>query len=450
MVCPLREQALRRGNAVGLVAPGITRDYSEVDVHCSRLTGRLRDTIGIGAGDRIAVVSANGPEWFPLLFACLRTGAVMCPLNIRQPLRALLEQLSDLRPALVLSDRDLHGLRFPVREMETFVRGAAGFPDEEAFVDPARTATCLYTSGSGGRAKRIEHQLAHHLASANSANQAAPLAPGDRWLCSLPLFHAGGIAILFRSVLAGAAAGFAGKDSEWTDEIERLGITHLSLVPTQLRRWMQCGSFAHSAKGVKRVLMGGAPMPDELLKQAVEAGLPLAVSYGLTETASQIAATPPGEPPAGAGKILPHARIHISESGEIQVRAGSVPEALLTDGWLRTGDRGRMEGDVLFVEGRMDRQFISGGENIQPERIERELQACIGTTCVVVPVADPEFGLRPAAWVEAEVTEEQVNRWNQALRRRIPGYMIPVRYKTLPPQTGLKPRLDDLRREMAT
>jgi O-succinylbenzoic acid--CoA ligase len=396
----------------------------------------------------MAVVADNSPDWFPLLFAGFRLGAVLCPLNLRQPAEILREQLLFLHPALVITDRELPTQPFPVRDLKGLSGEATVPADEKAVLRLDRPATILFTSGSSGQAKAVEHLLANHVISARSANQAAPLGPGDRWLCSLPLFHVGGIAILFRCVLAGGAAGFGEAGSEWTKALEPLGITHLSLVPTQLRRWMRSDAFARSSISVKRVLTGGAPMPEGLLAEAEAAGVPVAVSYGMTETASQIAATPPGEPARGAGRILPHARVRISEEGEIQVKAGSVQESMLTDGWLRTGDCGRLEGDLLFVEGRMDRQFISGGENIHPEEIERELRDCTGAVCAVVAVSDPEFGLRPAAWLDEEVTEEKVNEWNQSLRLRLPGYMIPVIYKTLPVQTGLKPDLVRLQHEM--
>lgn len=410
----------------------------------------LQESGGIRAGDRIAVVAANRPEWLPLLFACLRTGAVLCPLNVRQPLAVLSEQVSKLDPSLVISDCELPGLDVSVRDFASFLDEAVVPAEDEALVREDRSATRVCTSGSSGEAKAVEHRLANHLLSARAANQVAPLGVGDRWLCSLPLYHMGGIAILFRCVLAGAAVGFSEADSKWTEDVERLGVTHLSLVPTQVQRWLRSNEFEASVKGIKRVLMGGAPIPAGLLKEAVTAGLSVAVSYGMTETASQIAATPPGEAPQGAGRMMPHAQVRISEAGEIQVQAGSVPEDLLTEGWLRTGDCGRLVGDLLFVEGRMDRQFISGGENIQPERIERELQACSGVEwVVVVPIADAEFGQRPAAWVGKQITDEKVKQWNQALRSRLPGYMIPVVYKTLPPQAGLKPDLAQLQREMA-
>lgn len=442
--CPLRAQVLLKGNMPALVSPEGCLTYEEVDRQCACMVRWLRETGGVGSGDRIAVVAENRPEWMPLLFAGLRVGAVLCPLNVRQPIAVLTEQLRTLAPSLVITDRELPGIQIPVRTFSQLVEEAVEPAEDEAVVREDFPATVLFTSGSSGEAKAIELSLSNHLISARAANQVAPLGPGDRWLCSLPLYHAGGIAILFRCVLAGAAAGFPGAKGEWTEDLERLEITHLSLVPTQLRRWMKSDGFATSVKGVKRVLMGGAPMPGDLLMEAVAAGVSVAVSYGMTETASQIAVTPPGQSPQGAGRILPHAKVRISEAGEIQVQAGSVPESLLTDGWLRTGDCGRLEGDLLFVEGRIDRQFISGGENIQPERIEREMQACCGVDCVVVPVKDPEFGQRPAAWVDADITEEKTGQWNQRLRLRLPGYMIPVTYKKLPVQLGVKPDLASL------
>ncbi|MEX2606450.1 MAG: AMP-binding protein [Kiritimatiellia bacterium] len=447
--CLLHAQAMRNGDAPALVTLEGCRSFADIDRRCACMVRWLRETAEIGPGDRIAVVAENRPEWLPLLFAGLRLGAVMCPLNVRQPPAVLAEQLTMLAPSLVITDRELPGFRGSVRDFARLLEAAVVPEEEVAVVREGFPATRIFTSGSRGAAKVVEHLLIHYLISARSANQIAPLGSGDRWLCSLPLYHVGGIAILFRCVLAGAAVGFSGEESDWTEIVEPLEITHLSLVPTQLRRWMKSDGFAHYVQKVKRVLMGGASMPMGLLEEAEAAGLPVAVSYGMTETGSQIAATPPGEPPLGAGRILPHAGVRISESGEIQVQAGSIPETLLTDGWLRTGDCGRLEGSLLFVEGRMDRQFISGGENIQPERIERELQACSGAGCaVVVPVEDAEFGQRPAAWLDVEITDEKVTLWNQALRSRLPGYMIPVKYKTLPPQAGLKPDVAGLEREM--
>jgi O-succinylbenzoic acid--CoA ligase len=175
----------------------------------------------------------------------------------------------------------------------------------------------------------------------------------------------------------------------------------------------------------------------------------------MTETASQVAATPPDSQPVGSGIPLPHAEIRISAQGEILVKAESnalgvlVQDALapVTDeeGWLHTKDVGHVEDGVLFVDGRMDLQFISGGENIQPEVIERALVTLTDVTeAVVVPKEDVEFGHRPLAWVDAEVTDDRIRRWNHELRASLPGYMIPVEYRQLPPLEGLKRKRGEL------
>lgn len=237
-----------------------------------------------------------------------------------------------------------------------------------------------------------------------------------------------------------------------SEAVKASGATHLSLVPTQLLRWMEDPLF--DIANIRRVLLGGAPLPENLKSQALQQGIPIALSYGMTETASQVTATPPGEDPIGSGKPLSHAEIRISEDGEILVKAESVALGELVqdglesitdaDGWFHTRDLGRLEDGVLFVEGRMDLQFISGGENVQPETIERALVKLQGISeAVVVAKPDEEFGFRPLAWVDMDITLEQVEQWNLALREELPGYMIPVEYRTLPPLEGIKRKRGD-------
>lgn len=403
MLCPLHEQARRQPDAPFLISDEHCLSYAQADLLSAHLQPCLPP-----AGSRLLTLLPRTPEWVCVLFACLRQRVVLCPLNDRLPETRIRELQHFLNSEHLWRD-------FPTP-------GTAGDGRE---VFPSAPATVLFTSGSSGQPKAVPHLLENHLAAARAANAFAPLGPGDRWRCALPFYHVGGLAILFRCVLAGAALVFS----------ESVPVTHLSLVPTQLIRMLR----GQLPPGLKRILLGGAPVPEGLIQEALRRGLPVACSYGMTETASQIAATPPGEAPRGAGRLLPHAEVCISDSGEIRVRGASVSDACLQpDGWLHTGDRGRLEDGILYVEGRMDRQFISGGENIQPEQIEKALMALPGVSQAVVrPVIDKEFGQRPAAWLDADWREE----WGQELRKVLPGFMIPVRFERLPEGAGLKPQL---------
>jgi O-succinylbenzoic acid--CoA ligase len=361
------------------------------------------------------------------IFAALRQGIPVAPLNLRLP-------------AVVREQQDIW------LEEAGGVLPVSG-PVPSGWWHPEQTATVLFTSGSTGDQKAVVHQLKHHLAAAAASNAQAALSPSDRWLCVLPLYHVGGLAILFRCLLAGAAVCFPESNQAISQAIQTLHPSHLSLVPTQLYRWLEEKEF--SGSGIKRVLMGGAPLSESLRERARSAGLPIAVSYGMTETASQVTATPPGEPAVGSGRCLDHAECRITTDGEIMIKAASTaagvmhPEGLrpITDaqGWLHTRDAGRIEHGVLVVEGRMDSRFISGGENIQPEVVEQALLNLSGISeAVVVPKEDPEFGQRPVAWVDVEVTQDAVTMWNDGLRAHLPGYMIPVAYRRLPEGSGLK------------
>lgn len=424
--CPLRELAERRPAGIFLSTSAGELSYAEMEQRVREVRKQIQPTSGwICISEPLSAV-----ESVVQLLAGLRAGIPVAVLNVRHPAQVLDEQQKGLAAAI----QSLPEIRQP----------------QEGTWDLRSPATILFTSGSSGRPKALLHSLANHWASANAACAQAPLAPGDRWLCSLPLYHVGGLAILFRCLTSGATVCFPDAGQSLSESIRFFRPTHLSLVPTQLTRWLKDPEFDSS--GIKRVLLGGAPLPEGLRRRAEEKGVPLAVSYGMTETASQVAATPPGETARGAGRPLGHAELRISEQGEILLKGPSVAVGILEEkglvpitdqeGWLHTRDVGRIEEGLLMVEGRMDRQFISGGENIQPEQIERALLDLPEISeAVVVPIEDEEFGCRPFAWVDAELSGAEWERMKVELRKVLPGYMIPVGVSRLPEMgVGLKRR----------
>jgi len=226
------------------------------------------------------------------------------------------------------------------------------------------------------------------------------------------------------------------------------------MVPTQLYRLLNRLPVMHKGFRMKRILIGGAAVGSDLMTRAYEGNWPVAASYGSTETASQVVSVPPGVSPResgfSSGKCLPHVELSISNTGELLVKGPSVcigewQEGRILpvtdmDGWYHTGDSAVLEDGWVFIEGRMDQMFISGGENVHPERIETELLKVSGREqAVIVPVPDPEFGHRPGAWVTGPVLEADVETWSRDLRRSLPGYMIPIGYRSLTEGSGLKP-----------
>jgi O-succinylbenzoic acid--CoA ligase len=350
--------------------------------------------LGVRSGQRVGVAWTTSPELLFLIVALYHLGAVACLPSLRIPdLTPLWEQ--------VQCHHILPQQRFT----------PAAEPLQVQLQPSDHPATIIWTSGSMGRPKAALLTAANHYWSALGSAANLPLQPNDRWLINLPLYHVGGLSIIWRCLLAGAAIVLEGE------------ATHLSLVPTQLIRYLRQGV----APTGNAVLLGGGPIPAPLIREARAAGWPIHTTYGLTEMASQVVTSPYG--------LLPHRELRIADDGEIWVR-GKTLFAGYWGGesydWFPTGDLGRWTG-TLEVLGRRDNRFTSGGEKIQPEEIELALLACPGVErAVVVPRADPEFGHRPVAFVDGTPDIERLSH--------LPRYKHPVSYLPWPEEMrDLKP-----------
>ncbi len=415
--------------------------------------------IGIVKGERVALHSANTPDLLACLIGLWRIGAVAVPLPLRHPsavLRAALES-AECRRLLFESHRP------PAPELTT------GIPSDEipryrlsdSQAEPFETwasdrpATLIFTSGSTGTPKAAQHRLSAHVASARGARANLPFAPGDCWLLSLPLYHVGGLSIMVRTLEARASLALPAPSQSTSEALIELRPTHASLVPTQLRRLLATPGVSHGLRGI---LLGGAAAPDSLVDAALAATLPIHTTYGLTEMASQVTTTPPDAPRSvldTSGHVLPERELRLSETGEILVRGATRFDGYVTreglscpfdaDGWYATGDVGALDSDGrLRVEGRIDFGFVSGGENVRPEAIERALAQVPGIVQnVVVPVADQEFGSRPVAFVDAPGWDLNDSRTLEALRERLDDslarFQHPIALMPLPESSGMKP-----------
>jgi o-succinylbenzoate---CoA ligase len=446
----LRSAALAAPKDAALIgARGVT-SFEELDRLVSAAAVRLGE---LEAGSRVALHLQRDERYVALLLALIRAGQVACPLSDRIPLRGVAPLLEKAAcSALISDDEELlrtSGANLLGPKPEDLLREGQQFA-EPAKIPLERPATIIFTSGSTGVPKAALHTFGNHYHSALGSNANIALMPGDRWLHSLPLYHVGGLSILFRCLLAGATVALPQQGTPPGEAIAGFGATHVSLVSTQLLRLLREDA---DLGGLEAVLMGGGPIPASLVDEAVARGLPVHTSYGLTEMASQVTTTPPGaslEELHTAGRVLPHREVAISGSGEILVRgqtlfAGYVEGERLdrpldAEGWFHTGDLGELDDNsYLRVRGRMDNLFVSGGENVQPEEIEEALCRLEGIVeAVVVPVPDEEFGSRPVAFVRTDDLEP--GDLAHELEPVLPRYKIPISFHPWPEEAprGMK------------
>jgi len=414
------------GDSVALIdrASGHSVRYSELE---SFLNSRLAG-ISFDIARPFATWAAPNFSHATLLLALLARDCLLAPLSPRLPEAEALRRAEGIgADGLWKADGSLRlaPQSFPIRG------GSAG--------------TLLFTSGSTGEPRAVWHDLESHIANALGAAEMMPLQPGCAWLLSLPLNHVSGFSILIRCLLAGATVVFPDKNSSLKKQIEDPVLTHLSVVGVQLRRLLAEGtSFSH----LQAVLLGGGPVDQGFVSDAIKAGVPLHITYGMTETASQIATSARLESTPGvihAGKPLSGREVRISPDGEIQVRGAILPraifsggelrEALTGDGWFSTGDAGSFDAaGNLVVKGRRNRMFISGGENICPEVIESLLASFPQVRrVVVVGVRNEEFGARPVAFVAGGAS---VGSMKEFLKSRLESFYIPDAFLPWPDEVS--------------
>ncbi len=418
---------------------------------------------GIRPGDRVAICAPNGWRYAVLLWALWQRGAVAVPLSTRLPPAKLARLVADTACGAVAIAAELSGnlpAVCPQYVLEDLVPASlpAPLPPAPTAIPLAQDATIVFTSGSSGNPRGALHTFGNHYFNALGSQQNIPVGPGGRWLIDLPLYHVGGLAILFRAVISGGAVVFPVPKMPLATTIRRLQVTHLSLVATQLYRLLNEESAAGSLQGLQAILLGGSAIPPALTDRAHAQGLPVHTSYGATEMASQITTTPPGataDQLRTAGRLLPYREMHIAADGEILVRGktlfrgywqeGQVNPQRQPDGWFATGDLGRLDAQgFLHVTGRKDNRFISGGENIQAEEIEQAVLRYPGVAQVmVVPVRHAEFGQRPVAFVQmaadVPLAEGDLRRF---LETELPRFKIPDHFFSWParvPHSGIKP-----------
>ncbi|MDX1468889.1 MAG: AMP-binding protein, partial [Acidimicrobiia bacterium] len=296
--------------------------------------------------------------------------------------------------------------------------------------DSGGAALVLATSGTTGSPKGVRLTISNLEAAVTASASHLGHGSEDRWLLDLPLHHVAGLSILFRQAWTGGSVLLRpGFDPIGTWEAVAGGVTMVSVVPTMLHRLLEVGG---EAPDVRTVLVGGGPVPLELLERAEARGLSVRPTYGMTETFGQVATLRPEAPLANRVHPLPGVDFKIGEEGRIAIRSPQVSPGYVgcpdrEGDWLNTNDLGLLDDDgALVVLGRADTIINTGGEKVAPEMVEGELRAhpSVGDV-VVVGIPDPEWGERVCCAYSGEVGGAALAEW---LAGRLPRFMIPKRW----------------------
>jgi O-succinylbenzoic acid--CoA ligase len=327
----------------------------------------------------VAVRLAFDADFTSALDAAWEAGDAVLPIHPDLPEAELAALLEGLRPALLV---DASGIR--------------QLPDA-APVEPG-TAAVVPTSGTTGRPKGVVLTHDNLAASALATATRLGLGPHDRWLCCLPPSHIAGLMVLVRARLTGAEvvlhprfdpAAIAGEHST----------NVVSLVPTMLRRLLQAGL---DLDRFRWILLGGGPVPAELVAAAAEAGGRVVATYGMTETCGGVVYD---------GVPLPGVGVAVEEDGTIALSGPMVMRgyrlspresaSVVHDGWFRTSDAGELDaGGRLTVLGRRDDLIITGGQKVLPVEVAALLmQHPSVADAAVAGRPDEEWGQAVAAVV---------------------------------------------------
>jgi O-succinylbenzoic acid--CoA ligase len=403
-------------DSAAIVAGGGTVTYAQLEERVATALGRLR-TLGVGSGTRVGLWAENSPEWMVIALAVARAGGVLVPLNTRLANPEVEWQVERAALPLVIASNALAARRPAGCRVVSFDEwgslASAHRTPAPGHDDPGREAAIVFTSGTTGRPKGAVLTRGNELASACASAGVLPLAPGDRWLASLPFFHVGGMGIIQRCVLSGACVvlpqSFSAADLGRA--IEADAVTHLSVVDATLRRILEALGGRSLPDHVRAAVVGGGPVSPALLDACPQA----LATYGLTETCSMVTLVRPDAQRSerdSAGPPLPGIELRIAADGVIEVRGpvvmrgylddAAATQSALRDGWLRTGDLGEIDADgCLRVLSRREDLIISGGENVYPAEIEHALREHPEVAdAVVVGISDETWGEVPLAFVE--------------------------------------------------
>ncbi|RSD29325.1 class I adenylate-forming enzyme family protein [Mesobacillus subterraneus] len=443
--------------------------YREVNDRAKAIAVWLGEK-GVQKGDRVALLAPNGINYFDLLFACGKIGAIFVPLNWRLSPDELAYIINDCEPSLLafhsnyikevtmMWDREDRCIQINGSHYEMlFAQNTIRLDAERVRVEEEDPLAMIYTGGTTGKPKGAV--LSHRAIIWNGISTIASwnLTHEDRTVTYLPLFHTGGLNALSIPILMAGGTVVLANDFTPEKAIENLiryKATIVLFVPTMHHMLVKSEHFRNAEfKDIKVFLSGGAPCPLEIYEAYKQKGISFKEGYGLTEAGPNNFCIDPSEADVKRGSVgkpmLFHSVRILDEDGneagadmvgELAIQGNhafsyywknkEATEGTLKDGWLYTGDLAKRDKDgYYYIVGRKKEMIITGGENVYPLEVEHWLCSHPSIReAAVVGMPDDKWGEVVTAFI---VLEEGVSfgeaEAKMHCRQKLGGYKVPKR-----------------------
>jgi long-chain acyl-CoA synthetase len=443
--------------------------FSEHEDLVARFADRLA-SYGIGRGDRVGIYSANSPEWVATFFAALRVGAIVVPCNGWWSAEEMANACAVVSPKIVIADDrraalvpgGTHGISIAALGSDGPGARPSALAEPASQLSEDDPAVILFTAGTTAFSKGA--MLSHRALVANLQtllvvsrklpHQLSADARPSVALVGLPLFHIGAIQLILFPLMTGSEIVFLDGRFDAGNVlslIETDAVTMFSGVPTMVERLLSHEDISRrDISSLRTVVLGGAPVDGHLLDRIRDAfpstNRGVGQTYGLTE-AGGVVSTGVGADirahPGSSGRLAPVVEVRVDQpgvdgSGELLVRSPAAmdgywglpdDETIDADGWLHTGDIGRVDAErYLYVSGRAKDVIIRGGENVAAVRVEAVLRrhpAIMEVAVVGMPDEDLGEVVAAVVLVSDSTSERELEEF---ARKSLAHFAVPTRW----------------------